>query len=62
MLGEDSEINLGTAAMFGIGYLIYVSRFSSTISPVPSPRFQSIHYFNELIPRHGEMTVQLNTK
>lgn len=59
MLGEDSEVNLSTAEKFGIGYLIYVCRFSSTTPPVPSARFHSIHYFNELIPQQGEMTVEL---
>lgn len=32
MMGEDSETNLGTAAAYGIRYLIYVSRFSSTVT------------------------------
>jgi 5'-nucleotidase len=62
MLGEDSETNLGTAEKYGIGYLIYVSRFSSTITPVPSPHYHSIHYFNELIPRSGEMTVAMKSR
>lgn len=50
MLGEDSETNLGTAESFGIRHLIYVSRYSSTAPPLPSERFTSIHYFNELLP------------
>jgi putative hydrolase of the HAD superfamily len=50
MLGEDSETNLGTAREYGIRYLIYVSRFSSTIKPEPSPDYHSIHYFTELMP------------
>jgi len=61
MLGEDSETNLGTADSFGIRYLIYVSRYSSTVPPVPSPHYCSIHYFNELIPRQGEMSVILKS-
>jgi putative hydrolase of the HAD superfamily len=59
MLGEDSEVNLGTAQQYGIGYLIYVSRFSSAVMPVPSDHFTSIHYFSELIPRQGNLTVHL---
>lgn len=59
LLGEDSETNLGTAAAYGIAYLIYVSRFSSTVHPVPSARFTSIHYFSELIPPEGTQHVQL---
>ena len=50
LLGEDSETNLGTAAAYGIRYLIYVSRFSSTLTPTPSQHYTSIHYFTELIP------------
>jgi putative hydrolase of the HAD superfamily len=50
LLGEDSETNLGTAAAYGIRYLIYVSRFSSTITPEASTGYHSIHYFTELIP------------
>jgi 5'-nucleotidase len=50
LLGEDSETNLGTAERYGIRYLVYVSRFSSVIPPVPSPRYHSIRYFSELIP------------
>ena len=50
MLGEDSETNLATAERFGIRYLIYISRYSSKITPQPSKRFQTIEYFNRLIP------------
>jgi len=50
MLGEDSETNLGTAAQFGIRYLIYVSRYSSVIEPVPSKQYCSVTYFNQLLP------------
>lgn len=59
LLGEDSETNLSTAAAYGIAYLIYVSRFSSTIAPVPSPHFTSIHYFSQLIPQGGSLEVEL---
>ena len=59
LLGEDSETNLGTAREFGISHLFYVSRFSSAIPPTPSKSFASIHYFTELVPRDGEMIVQL---
>ena len=54
-----SETNLGTAAAYGIRWLIYVSRYSSTRTPVPSPSYTSIHYFNELLPRDGGMVVSL---
>ncbi|BCG48078.1 HAD-superfamily hydrolase, subfamily IA, variant 3 [Citrifermentans bremense] len=59
MLGEDSETNLETARLFGIGYLIHVGRFSSTSTPSISERFQTIHYFSELIPRDSGMTVSI---
>ncbi len=59
LLGEDSETNLSTAAAYNIGYLIYVSRFSSTVTPVPSSRFTSIHYFSQLIPPAGSLSVRL---
>lgn len=50
MLGEDSETNLGTAREYGIRHLVFVSRSSSSLSPVPSPDYLSINYFSELIP------------
>jgi putative hydrolase of the HAD superfamily len=50
LLGEDSETNLGTAAAYGIHHLIYVSRFSSAVTPTPSASYTSIHYFTELLP------------
>lgn len=59
LLGEDSETNLATAERFNIKYLIYVSRYSSVVSPQASKRFQSIHYFNQLIPDEGQTTVIL---
>ncbi len=59
MLGEDSETNLGTAEAFGISHLIYVSRYSSTVHPLPSERFASIHYFHKLIPPPGTTAVRL---
>ena len=62
LLGEDSETNLGTAASYGIAWLIYVSRFSSSVTPLPSPRFTSIHYFSQLIPAEGTLQVQLPQK
>ncbi len=54
LLGEDSETNLGTAARFGIRYLVYISRFSSRLQPRPSATYLSIHYFSQLIPGFGE--------
>jgi len=59
LLGEDSETNLATAAQFGIRYLVHVSRFSSSVSPKASERFPSIHYFSQLIPNRGEMSVEI---
>lgn len=59
MLGEDSETNLGTAAEYGIKYLIYVSRFSSMITPKASDRFSSIHYFSQIIPTVGSMEISI---
>jgi putative hydrolase of the HAD superfamily len=59
LLGEDSETNLSTAAAYGIGYLVYVSRFSSSVVPVDSQRFASIHYFSQLIPKPGEKAVEI---
>jgi putative hydrolase of the HAD superfamily len=56
MLGEDSETNLATAALFRIRYLIYVGRYSSTIAPQTSQRFASINYFSQLIPAQDDMT------
>jgi 5'-nucleotidase len=59
MLGEDSETNLATAEANGIKYLVYVSRFSSTVRPKASERFASIHYFSQLIPKDGDMSIQI---
>lgn len=60
LLGEDSETNLGTAKQYGIGYLVYVSRFSSKVQPKPSSAFASIEYFSALIPGEGETTVTIS--
>jgi putative hydrolase of the HAD superfamily len=59
LLGEDSETNLATAEQYGIGFLVYISRFSSAIRPKPSPAFASIEYFSALIPGDGETTVTI---
>jgi len=59
LLGEDSEDNLETALAFGIKYLIYVSRSSSTEPPSPSSSFVSIHYFNQLIPHDSTLEITL---
>lgn len=50
MLGEDSETNLGTAAAYGIRYLIFVSGSSSALPPKPSAEYASVRTFAELIP------------
>ena len=59
LLAEDSESNLQTASAFGIKYLVYVSRSSSTEAPVPSGRFVSIHYFSQLIPQDDTQEIAL---
>jgi len=59
LLGEDSEKNLGTAQRFNIRYLVYVSRYSSTVRPEHSLVYKSIEYFSQLIPRTGEMTIMI---
>ena len=61
MLGEDSEANLRTAESYAIRYLVYVGRFSSSTTPQQSQRYSTIHYFNQLIPADGGMTVTLAT-
>lgn len=53
LLGEDSETNLVTAREYAIRYLIYVSHYSSKISPRRSEHFPTIDYFNRLIPEPG---------
>lgn len=59
LLGEDSETNLATAAAYGIRYLIYVSRYSSSVTPKASAQFPSVHYFNQLIPPAGNHEITL---
>jgi putative hydrolase of the HAD superfamily len=61
LLAEDSETNLETARLYGIRYLIYVGRFSSTVTPAASERFTSIHYFSQLIPAEGELGVSISS-
>ncbi len=57
MLGEDSEANLATAERFGIRFLIYISCYSSKITPRKSEHFTTIDYFNRLLPESGTMRV-----
>ncbi len=59
LLGEDSETNLSTAAMFGIRYLVHVSRSSSREPQKDSPRFHSIDFFNRLIPSAGTSILEI---
>jgi len=59
LLGEDSETNLATAERFNIRYLIYVSRYSSKITPIKSGRFPTIEYFNRLLPENGTMSITI---
>ncbi|GFE61347.1 GMP/IMP nucleotidase [Geobacter sp. AOG2] len=60
LLGEDSETNLATAAQYGIGYPVYISRFSSRVHPKPSTAFASIEYFSALIPGDGETAITIS--
>jgi len=59
LLGEDSETNLYTAEAYGIRYLVYVSRFSSTVTPQASTHFASIHYFSQLTPSDGVKELEI---
>ncbi|HOP39689.1 MAG TPA: GMP/IMP nucleotidase [Geobacteraceae bacterium] len=59
LLGEDSETNLATAALFGIRYLIYVGRSSSKEPAHKSRRFHSIDFFSRLIPHAGTPTIEI---
>jgi GMP/IMP 5'-nucleotidase len=59
LLGEDSEANLVTARAYNIRYLVYVSRFSSSVVPKASAQFRSIHYFSQLIPPAGSLSLEL---
>jgi len=60
MLGEDSEANLTTAERFGIRYLIYISRYSSMVTPRQSEKFHTIEYFNRLIPENGSGCITIS--
>lgn len=60
LLGEDSETNLGTANLYGIRYLLYVSHYSSRCTPVASGQFATIDYFTRLIPADETMSVRIN--
>lgn len=53
MLGEDTEDNLHTAATYGIKYLVYISRASSSLPRKDSKQFFSVDYFTRLIPHIG---------
>ena len=59
LLGEDSEANLATARRFGIRYPIYISRYSSKVTPLKSERFPTIDYFNRLVPETGSMSITI---
>jgi putative hydrolase of the HAD superfamily len=59
MLGEDSETNLATAREYGIRFLVFVSRASSTLPALPSAEHLSIQYFKQLIPEPGEFTITI---
>jgi HAD superfamily hydrolase (TIGR01509 family) len=60
LLGEDSETNLSTAALFGIRHLIHVGRSSSKEPAMGSSVFHSIDYFSRLIPSQGSMTAEIS--
>lgn len=58
LLVDDTEKVLTSAALGGIGNLIYVARPSSRAAVIPSQRFASISYFQELIPApHNKVIV-----
>jgi len=59
LLGEDSETNLLTAAAYAIEYLVFVGRHSSMAPPLASDTFATIHYFKQLIPADGGMSVTI---
>jgi 5'-nucleotidase len=59
LLGEDSETNLSTAALFGIRYLVYVSRSSSKEPAKESPLFHSIDFFSRMIPPAGTSKIEI---
>lgn len=59
LLGEDSETNLTTAALFGIRYLIHVGRSSSKEPAQSSARFISIDFFSRLIPPAGAQSIEI---
>lgn len=52
ILADDNENVLTSAAIFGIGQLIFVARPSSTAPITLSKRYASIVYFNELIEKN----------
>ncbi|OGU17314.1 MAG: haloacid dehalogenase [Geobacteraceae bacterium GWC2_53_11] len=60
LLGEDSETNLATAQGFSIRYLVYISRYSSTVEPRQSDQFATIDYFNRLIPEKGCSSITIS--
>lgn len=60
LLGEDSETNLATAQGFSIRYLVYISRYSSTVEPRQSDHFATIDYFNRLIPEKGCSSITIS--
>ena len=59
LLGEDSETNLSTAAMFGIRYLFHIGLSSSKEPPKDSRTFHSIDYFSRLIPPPGTLKIEI---
>ena len=59
MLGEDSETNLSTAALFGIRYLFHVGLSSSKEPPKDSRDFHSIDYFSRLTPPPGTLKIEI---
>ncbi len=50
LLADDTESVLSSAAAYGIANLVYVARPSSRTAAKASKIFDSITYFNELIP------------
>jgi putative hydrolase of the HAD superfamily len=50
LLAEDTPSVLEAAVRHGVGHPVFVARPSSTLPPVRSPRFFSIHGFDEIMP------------
>ncbi|UCF88251.1 MAG: GMP/IMP nucleotidase [bacterium] len=50
LLGEDTEAVLGSAALYGIRYLVFVAGSSSAKPPKDSETYYSVRDFGEIMP------------